>query len=244
MTVKDLLIRSLQDLNLVPDGGGSPDPADVQLAFDRLNDYIDDLKNDGLAIYTYARVTWPIVPNQASYPIGAGATVNVARPPGPNAIQAVAYLDTSVTPNYERPIRLLTDDQYEAVPFKGLTAVYPNAMWFDGAFTTAGYGNVYVLPIPTAAVLQGVIYAPTPVGEFTSLTDPIYVPPGYRRFFRAQTTIEIASAFQQPPPPSVVQAAKESLARIKRTNTRLVDRVLDVAVTAGSGRPLNIYTGF
>lgn len=220
MTVTDLITRSLQDLNICA-AGDTPDPNDVQTAFDRLNDFVDDLKNDGLIVYTLTRTTWTLTPNVASYTVGSSGTIAILRPPSAQAIPNIGFIDNSLATPYERTLGpLLTDDEYAAIGLKTLTSPFPTAFYYNPTFPT---GTLYPFPIPTASSLVGVLYAETPVDEFTAVTDTVSLPPGYRRFFRNQLTIELASAFETQPPPTVVQAAMEARERIKRTNTRPSD---------------------
>lgn len=229
LTVNDLIIRALQKLQMVS-GSDTPDPSDVAVAFIALNDFIDDLKNDGLMVYTYDRQVWTLTANVASYTIGAGATIDTMRPVSQNVVSEVGWIDTSITPRLERLVPLLTDDQYDAMPYKTLTAVYPQAFYYDPTFGATGYGTISPLPIPTSTTLQGVIYVPTPVDEFNAYTDAILVPPGYRRYFANQLAIEIAAAFEKQPPASVVRAAEESRGKIARANVRMSDLRIDGSV--------------
>lgn len=240
MTVADLILRALQDLELVGGGGDVGDPDDVQLAFDRLNDFVDDLQNEGLLVYSFTRTTWTITSLTASYTVGIGGTVNVDRPLSPADVANVGYVDTNVTPSFEVLLGPpLTEDAYQGIPFKAMTGIIPAAFYYN---PTLPVGTLKPFPIPTSSTLLGVIYTPVVVSEFTSIFNTIVVPSGYRRFFRNQLTIEIASAFGRTPPPAVVEAARDSRAKIKRTNERLVDISFDVALTGG-GRGGNIYTG-
>lgn len=242
MIVSELINRSLQDLNLT-DGQQPAAPDDVQLAFDRLNDFLDDLKNDNLIVYTITRTTWTLVASQASYTVGTGGDIPIARPVNPNDITNIGYVDNSLTPAAEYPQGPpLTDDAYAAVPFKSLTSTIPAAWYYNPTYGTTGRGTLYPLPIPTQASLLGVLYTLTPVSEFTALTDTISLPPGFRRYFRNQLTIEIASAFEKEPPETVLRARDESLRKIKRTNERLVDVTFDAALVP-IGYRSNIYTG-
>lgn len=245
MTVKDLLTGALQDLLLVPGGGGVPDTSDLELARSRLNDYIDHLKNEGLTVYTNSRQTWTLT-GAASYTIGTGATINVERPVSPNAILNIGYIDTAPTPDAEvlcgPP---LTEQEYENIPFKALTASFPSAFYYNPTYSAQGYGLIMPFPIPSASGLQGVIYVPSPVSEFTALTQQVILPPGFRRFFRNQCVVEIAGAFEKADKAAVARAmenAKESKAAIKRTNERLVDVTFDPALLS-SGGSSNVYTG-
>lgn len=240
MTVLDLLTGSLRDLNICA-ATDTPDPADVQLAFDRLNDYVDFLATEGTFVSTILRTTWTLTPNVASFTVGTGGTINIDRPLSGKDIVQIGYVDTNLTPNAERSLGTpIGDEQYAAVPFKSLTAAYPAGFYYAPSVPLA---MVYPLPIPTTTGLLGAIYTPVAVSEFTSLTQTIVVAQGYRRFFRNQVTIEIAGAFEKTPRPAAVQAVKECREAIQRANTKIPpDLVFDVALTGG-GRTSNIYTG-
>ena len=98
--------------------------------------------------------------------------------------------------------------------------------------------------MPTSSTLQGVIYVDTPVAEFVAITETVSLPPGYRRFFRANLAKELAAAFDAQVSPDLQQAAMESRANIKRANSRLIDLSTDAAAIFGSALGTsNIYTG-
>lgn len=228
MTVQDLLTRVLIDLK-VYQSGEVLTADDADLALRTLNDWIDDLGSDSGGIFTVTRQTWTLT-SAASYTVGLGATVNITRPVNPQVIANIGYQDTSVTPVQERLFGgVLTQDQYDAIPQKTLTGVYP-AMWFyNPTFGTTGFGTLSPWPVPTSSTLQGVIYAPTPVAEFTAISQAISVPPGYRRFFRTNLAKELAGAFDAPVTPELREAAATSAANVKRANERLMDLSTGVA---------------
>lgn len=217
-TIGDTITAALQDLGIV-EAGESPASDDSALALARVNEWIDGLANEGLTIYTRLRTTWTIT-GAASYTVGSGATINVVRPVSPEAIKAIGYQDTSVSPTLERLLPLLTEDAYAAIPQKALTGVYPQAFYYNPTLTT---GTLTQYPLPTSATLQGVMYTETALAEFAALTTTFTLPPGYKRFFRSNLTVEMASAFQMAPPPALMQIALDSMATIKRTNTRRLD---------------------
>lgn len=223
MTLADLFARALFDLKVY--GAGQVLTADdAQLCLDTFNDWIDALQGEGQTVFTITRITWTIVNGTPSYTIGIGATINAIRPTGPLVIPNIGFQDASVTPPYERLFgQPLSEDDYAAIPFKTLTAVYPNAAYYNPRFGSTGFGLVSLFPIPTSSSLTGVIYTPSPVTEFTAITDTLSVPPGYRRFYRTNLAIELAAAFDAQIPPQLIGAALESKANIKRANERLAD---------------------
>lgn len=239
-TIGDSITATLQDLGVIQ-AGETPSNEDSALALSRVNEWIDGLANEGLTLYTVTRTTWTIVANTTSYNIATGATINVARPVSPNAILNIGFQDTSFTPTQEYNLGpVLTEDAYALLPQKALTSPYPSYFYYRNTFPT---GVLLPWPVPTSSTLEGVIYTQGQLSEFTALTDSVSLPPGYRRFFRTQLAIEIASAFDATPSPAVIQAAIESKATIKRTNVRLDDLSLDRAALIGRGGPIyNIYS--
>lgn len=222
-TIGDTITAALQDLGIY-EAGNTPAAEDSALALARVNEWIDGLANENLTIYTITRTTWTIT-SAASYAVGSGSTVNVVRPISPQAIHNIGFQDTSVSPTLERLLGpCLTDDAYAAIPQKALTSPYPQFFYYNPTLPT---GTLIPYPIPTSTTLQGVLYTETALTQFAALSTTFTLPPGYARFFRTNLTLEIAGAFQATPSPALVQAAQESKAAIKRTNTRRLDMSSD-----------------
>lgn len=222
-TIGDTITAALQDLGIY-EAGNTPAAEDSALALARVNEWIDGLANEGLTIYTITRTTWTIT-SAASYAVGTGAAVNVARPISAQAITNIGFIDTSVSPELERQLGpCLTEDAYAAIPQKALTSPYPQFFYYNPTLPT---GTLIPYPIPTSNTLQGVLYTPTALTQFAALSTTFALPPGYARFFRTNLTLEIAGAFQANPSPALVAAARESKADIKRTNTRRMDMSAD-----------------
>ncbi len=242
MTVQELITASLQDLRVIQTGEtASADDAAFALA--RLNDWINALATEDLIVYTITRTTWTLS-SAASYTIGSGGTINVARPTGPMAIQNIGFQDTSVSPTMEYNLGPpLTEDAYAAIAQKALTSVYPQNWYYNPTFSS-GLGVLIPYPIPTSTTLQGVIYTQTPVSEFSSVSDEIALPPGYRRFLRLGLAQELASAFDAGLTPQLQMSAAEAKSDVKRANMRLSDLSSGVAgiLFGGAGPHYNIYS--
>ena len=242
MTVQELITASLQDLRVIQTGAvASAD--DTALGLTRLNDWINALSTEDLTVYTILRTTWTLS-TAASYTIGTGATVNVARPTGPMAIDSIGFQDTSVSPTMEYALGpVLTVDAYAAIAQKGLTSVFPQNWYYDPTYTS-GFGTLYPYPVPTSATLEGVIYTQSPVAEFTAITDTIALPPGYRRFLRTGLSLELSSAFDAGLTPALQLAAMESKSDVKRANMRLRDMGCGTAgvLFGAAGNIYNIYS--
>jgi len=223
MTVLDLLTAALAELN-VYDAGTPIPPDQAQFAFDRLNDYLDALATEGLIVYQVSRVTWTLTPSVASYTIGTGATINVARPVSPQAIVNIGFQDTSVSPVLEYSgLAILTPDEYAGLSLKTQMSPYPTRFYYNPTFGTTGFGTIMPFPIPTASNLQGVIYVPTPVTEFTSQSTTLALPPGYKRMLRLNLAVELAGAFQVQLPPGLEERAARAKSMVKAVNIRMTD---------------------
>jgi hypothetical protein len=226
-TIGDEITATLQDLQIVA-AGDAPSAEDSALALSRVNDFIDGLANERLTLYTITRTTWTIVASTTSYTIGTGATVNVARPTGPEQIENIGYIDTSQDPDLEILFgRPLSELAYQRIPQKALTSTLPQAWYYNPTLTT---GTLIPWPVPTSTTLLGVMYAPAPISEFTSLSTTISLPPGYRKFLRAQLRKEIAPAFERPVTPQMERDAIQTMQAVKRANTRERDLILDPMV--------------
>ena len=242
MTVSDLITGALQDLRVLQ-VGEVVSSNDASFALERLNDWINALATEGLTVYTNTRTIWTLS-TATSYTIGSGGAVNCARPTGPMDIVDIGFQDTSVSPTIEYNLGpVLTDDAWAGIAQKELTSVYPQA-WYYNPTWTAGLGLLHPWPIPTSTTLQGVIYAPTPVSEFSAISETIALPPGYRRFLRTGLARELSSAFDAALTQEMQIAAIESKADVKRANMRLSDMSSGVAgiLFGGAGPHYNIYS--
>jgi hypothetical protein len=238
-TIGDVITASLQDLGLIS-ASETPTADDSQLALDRVNAWIDGLATQGLTVYQSSRTTWTIVSGTSSYTVGPTGAVTCTRPIAPKDILNIGYEDTSLSPTQEFLLPdPLTVDAYAALTPKSLTATYPQYFYYDPTFAdTASLGTLIPWPIPTSSTLLGVIYTPTPVTEFSALTDTILLPPGYRRFYRTSLALELAPSFAVQPSPTLQQLAHQAEIDVKRSNTRFSDLSLSRVRGIGGG-----YTG-
>jgi hypothetical protein len=238
-TIGDVITASLQDLGLVS-ASESPSADDSALALSRVNDWIDGLATQNLTVYTNARTTWTITSGKTSYTVGTGGDVSCTRPIAPTDILNIGYQDTSVSPVQEYLLgRPLTEDGYAALTPKSLTATYPQYWYYNPTFASS-LGTLTPWPVPTSSTLQGVIYTPVPVTEFTGLTDTILLPPGYRRYYRTSLALELAPSFSVVPSPGLQQIANEAATEVKRSNQRLMDLSLDRVTWIGGDIGLSL----
>jgi len=228
MTVADLIKAALKRINVIQ-SNESPSAEDQSDAFLRLNDLVDAWQTERLTIFTVTRTTWTIVSGTRDYAIGGAR---------PTFVDRVTYLDTTATVPNETPLSLLTDEQWAVWPQKTLTSSTPYVAYYNPTFPT---GTLSLLPTPTSATLQGVLYAPNPVQQFATTADVISMPPGYQRALRDNLAVELWPEFRENVPidPMLVQSARESKAEMKRLNSRTIDIVPNMSLLRRSWYDIN-----
>ena len=247
MTVLELVSGSLQDLGVL--GQGQTANASIaQYALNILNDsLIDAWKTDRLLIHTITRKTWTLMASQASYTVGSGGQIDIARPSTMNMQGCnVRFLDTaSGTPYTELDLFPLTDDGYQAIPQKTVEATYPTQWYYNPTYTSsaAPYGTLSLLPIPNVSTLTGVLYAPVAASS-VALADTIALPPGYKRFYRTNLAFEMIDGFPVTDQVAsrIERKARESKGDVERINTRIQELGVDMALWPIEP-PSNIYSG-
>lgn len=236
ISARDLITRALRLLG-VYEAGETPSPEDLSDGLEALNDMLDDWATQQLTSPYIKRTTWTIVSGTAAYTIGDGGTVNIARP---TALKQIQFVDTSTDPDTEYPLAYLTDDAYAGLTQKAVTSLYPSAAYYQS--DTAVLGRITLWPVPTSSTLLGVVYAPSATPYFDDLSSVICFRPAYVRAMRFNLAVELAPEFDVTPSDGVLHAAADGLANLKRSNIRLSDLSVDLALRP-RGRWFNIYTG-
>lgn len=236
MTVLALLTASMHRLGYL-EATETPSNADAQAVKQAANDWIDAMKLDGLLVYRIQRQVFNLVQGTASYTIGPGGTFNTARPVDIDRCGVIPEPSSSIP--QEIPLGPpLSVQQYAMVPSKSITAQYPTAVYYDPSIT-AGLGTIHVLPVPTTATPDLVLYLPAQIGELGALSADLEFPPGYRRMLITNIAVEAASILGAAPSPELSQAAVASVAAIQRSNVR-IDELQLAPGTPGAYR----LTGF
>jgi hypothetical protein len=237
-TVRDVATRALRLLGVlgpseVPDAGQSA------IALETLNDWLDQGKADRPRIYTVARDTSTLTPSQASFTVGTGGNIAIARPV---FLDRVAYVDNSVSPALEIPLgRLLTDVEYQAIPNKALTSTRPQAAYYRPDFPL---GVLIPWPISTGASLLWAIYHPVAVDEFATINDTVTLPPGYRLMLITKLAIMMSPIFSRQVTRELARMAYDAEAIVARANEREQSTMFPAEALFGSGGGhFNILTG-
>lgn len=238
-TVRDLVTDAERELAVLA-AGETASTEDLNLGLAALNRLVDQWAAERLMIYAQTRTQFTITSGTQNYTVGPGGDVNVARP---TYVEHVNYQDTSFTNPVEFQLSALTDDAWSKVPIKTLTSARPTMFYYNASFPL---GTLTLWPIPTATTLQGQLYAPEQVGEFTDLNTVVSLPPGYRRLIVKNLAVELANAFEKEPSPALVYAARSATMVVKRSNKAPMDMSIEgAALIQGRTRRFfySIFTG-
>jgi hypothetical protein len=209
---------------------------DTALALRLLNQLIGQWSLMALTIPVTAREVFTLVASQGGptnpYTIGVGGDFDTTRP---TSISAVSVLVTSGSTDFEVPCAPYTESAYWSIVTKDTASTLPAAYYFSATYTS-GWASLYLYPVPSVAN-DLVIYRPMQLSSFTSLTTAYDLPPGAADALTYALARRLARPYQRVWSPDLMQDANDALALFKRSNTRMIDLTLDVALTTeSSGR--------
>ena len=247
-TVADLIFQSAVMAGQADPRDGTLAPEDSAYGFSKVNQLVDLLATERLAIYREQRVgPFSVTSGQgditASSPItiGSGATWNTARP---IYIDRAGVIYTAGSaPNPELPMHVFTTKEWAQMVVKGSTATLSRALIYDRNITSAGYGNIYLYPVPSAS-FQVVLYVPVAMTEFPNDADgnpdystAISLPPGYRAMLVSNLAV-IMSIGVSPVSDDLRGEAIRSLGSVKSSNvvTHMDALSCESAVLSQDGR--------
>jgi len=180
------------------------------------------------AIHKDESLTWTA--NAASMTVGSGGGLNITRP---IKIEDIVFTYNSTDYPVEK---MLTREQYDAIPIKTNTSSFPQWAFYDPAFTLA---NLYVYPVPSAALTLA-IYSWQTLQNFGTLDTTLSLPPGYQKAIETNLAIEIAPEYNRTIPDDVRRMAAQAKANIKTVNAVSMVAQVDGALF-DRARPWNIY---
>jgi hypothetical protein len=141
-----------------------PDSAD---AFTSLTRMIDRWELRPGLMFASQRTTKTLASGTATYEIGQGAAINVARPL--HILSASLVTDTGATTPTEIPVEVITDPaDWARERQKTLSGAHVQAIFYDRSLSF-GAGIVSVHPVPNIGTTQLVLYTGVPVQQFADM---------------------------------------------------------------------------
>jgi hypothetical protein len=224
-TVRDLITAALLDLGALA-SGESPTATEAADALRRLNLLLETWRLESLLVYAVDTVT-KVLTGATSYTLGPSGDINTTRPV--RLEKAALRLQTDPTLDY--PLRILTDEEYEAIALKGLTSTLASCLYMDRAYPLA---TVFLWPAQASGATL-LLYPWHPLTAFASLDTTVALPPGYELALQTNLSIECVSMFRDCTVTAALAAqATRSKALIKTVNT--TPRYLQMPAGLPTGR--------
>lgn len=205
-TAGSIIAGALRKLSQIG-AGEVPTDDEYTDGLEALNALLDAWRNDKLMCYAMREETLPLDGGTAAYTIGPTGDLTTTRP----VEIALAYIvDGGIT----YAVRLIDEGQYAAIADKATESDWPDRLLFRPTMPDA---DLIVWPVPNATRTLKMLTR-VPFTAFADTTDAVTLPPGWERALVNNLAIEIAPEYEAQVPGSVLKAASESLAGIKRAN--------------------------
>ena len=224
-TAQTIIDRAVQLLGKLEPGESVDDPDEAADCLVALNDLLDAWQNERLMCYAFRDESLTMVAAQSSYTIGPGGDLNTVRPVE-IANAYILYLGSSID------LDIITDEKYEAIPYKTATSTYPDRINYRPSMTT---GTLYVYPVPSAASSMKLLTR-TPFTEFPSLATTVSLPPGFRSALASNLALQVAPIYKTEPTQAVAKMARDSKSSIKRVNLRPMSARSELPLLIGGSR--------
>ena len=249
ITARTIILRAFDSLGVFAPGQSVPN-ADVADAFARLNAMISGWAQQPLTIPAVSIETFDLAAGRGSladpYLIGTGATgsnFNTQKPANQGSIGAASLVLVGTDPLIEIPYAIMTDDSYASIQIKSLASTYFTALWYNPTYLD-GFGRIYLWPVPNTSDYDIRLYIKKHIAQFADVNTTSYTfPDGYEEAFEYNLCLRLSAPYKQPVPGEVRKLAVQSLANIKRPNTKLTDMPIDPALTGNARGVYNILTG-
>lgn len=217
-TAGSIIEGALRKLSQI-EPGESPTDDEYADCLEALNALIDSWRNDRLLCYAFRDESLPLKAGTASYTMGTTGDLTTERP-----VEIRACYVTISGISY--PVATVNEEQYAAIVDKTAAGDWPTRLLFRPS-VVGGNATLIVHPVPNQGSTLTMVTR-VPLTGFSGTTNTVTLPPGWERALVNNLAIEIAPEYEAQVPGSVLKAAAESLAGIKRSNLYAQP---DVAVT-------------
>ena len=239
MTWLGLITLAYQDLNYYALGDAIPAEG-LNLGLLVLNGFIDFLGTKRLSMWTINRQIFHLIGGQQNYKMGPNSTDPGWNVPRPTQIYRAGVILPG-SPDYEKPIDIITDAQYAATRIKQLPSTFPTEVYDDGSWPDA---NIYYYPLPQNSY-DVTLYVPLQVTQVTSdiINDDISLPPGYQFMLEYGLVKHLGPKCSVAPAQWMITLADSSLLSVMTNNQPELLLRTEKSMRANRRDDYNILTG-
>ena len=159
----------------------------------------------------------------ASYTLGPGGSPAVTRP---IKVLSATYVDTG---GLEYPVRIVTREQWDAIPNKADTGTYPECIWYAAEVTN---GIVYAYPKASSGALKLDVLTNM---QALALSGTLTLPDGYESAIVPTLADDLAPHYSKATPADVRRRAAGAVRALKRTNHEPILAVQEMALVGQTG---------
>jgi len=227
INVADLIYTGYRIAGMVTAALRGPSSSEVADGIAALNSMLDSWKAERLMVYAIVRSVQTIVANRQTYTIGTFPTpdFSIERP---ERIDRAGFIFTNASPDFEQPLRILTEQEWAALSPKGTTGTVSTMLYYEPSIPN---GTIKMFPIPTRAG-QIALYLWKTLDTFADATAQIdLLPPAYQKAIEYNLAYELAMrnpARARMSPVAILEAAR-SKAKVKAINIPVLKQRCEAA---------------
>lgn len=221
-SVLDLIKGSMKELGLLA-AGETPSSEESKDILETLNDMIDDWSNQNLLVFGVQIESFTLTPGQSEYTLGSGGDLDTTVPIGIDS----AYLKDG---DDEHPVSIVDNKIWGSIGNKATQSDLPDVIYIDNNFPLK---RVYLYPVPLEANTL-ILHTLRQISRFSTLTETINLPKGYKRALVSNLALDIAPQFGATVSGELLRKASSSMSNIKRSNIRPVVATVDNAILSTS----------
>lgn len=182
-----------------------------------LNLMLDSWSSPGerLMIYNLTEDDFTLVPTQQKYQWGTGAPdINSVRP---SKIVNAALRQQSGVQNFDLPIEIIDNDQWNSILVKLIPSTIPTRLYPEYTYP---YVTIQLWPYPSVANTL-VLWSFKPLTQVATLNTTLSFPSGYLEMIMYNLACRMAPMYEKPLSsiPEVAQMASQLKGKIKRSNS-------------------------
>ena len=202
-----------------------------------LNTFMEACYNEKLLSPSLQQDSVSIAASTQSLTVGPGGAFNITRPT--KVVDPCFVRDSS---GFDSPVRVINADSYGSLRLKSVGYTYPTDLYYDYGYSSTSTGTIFLYPLPQGG-LTLFINSWKQLGNFSTLSQTMLLPPGYQLFIESNFAIHLAAGFT-PIPAETAKIAKDSKAAIKGLNAPQATPIMqmDTGIASGSRRS-SILTG-
>ena len=245
-TARDIIQAAMEQLQVYP-AGERISGADSDRAVWVLNTMLDAWNNDHLVCYTVATRSCPLVPGRRMYTIGPGTGTGTAHVPAdfsgttrPVSLidgYGTAYLIDGNGTKYGVSIVPL-EVWHSVTDVNKVNSTLPDVLYYRPDYPNA---VVSLYPTPTSSTVTLYLETYSALAN-VALDDEVALPAGYTDAIQTNLAVRLHDYYHvKALSPTLERAARQSLAALKRTNTRDLQSRYDSSLVSRAGGRYNIY---